>query len=404
MGIAPPGPPVRCLRFSAIGFAGWITQLACLWMLIDLGGVHYLVATVLAVEAAVVHNFFWHRRWTWSDRLSAAGNGLRTLVRFNVTNGLISIVGNLVLMALLVRLGHVHYLVANVISVVACWLANFIVSDRLVFVPAVSIVVALTWSSAGANAAELRPGAVQAFDRYVRLTEQRMEEERAGRSGFLWIDRLPDAERQKAAARIRRGEIVIGRLLTRDSGQPIRFPDALCHHWVGTVLIDGARLASSVALMQTYDSYPDVYRPEIRRARVLTRTGDHFTVYLQLFMKKVVTVVMNSEMDVDYLPVSPTRMQVRSRSTKVAEIDRADTPAEREQPVGQGSGYLWRFNNYCSLEERAEGTYVQCETLSLSREIPFGLGWLIGPFVNEVPRESLEFTLESMRKAGHRLR
>ena len=272
----------------------------------------------------------------------------------------------------------------------------------MVFVSAVSIAIALTSGGVGAHAAELRPGANQAFDRYIRLTEQRMEEERAGRSGFLWMDRLPDAERQKAAARIRRGEIVISRLQTRESGQTIRFPDALCHHWVGTVLIDRARLASSVALMQNYDKYPEIYRPEIRRARVLSRMGDHFTVYLQLFMKKVVTVVMNSEMDVEYLPVSPTRMQVRSHSTKVAELDHPDTPSEREQPIGQGSGYLWRFNNYCSLEERAEGTYVQCETVSLSREIPFGLGWLIGPFVNDVPRESLEFTLEAMRKVVKR--
>jgi len=249
------------------------------------------------------------------------------------------------------------------------------------------------------KAAELRPAASQSFDRYILLTENRMNDERSGRSGFLWMDRLPDAERQKTAARIRRGEIVIGRLQTRESGQVIRFPDALCHHWVGTALIPGARLASVVTLMQAYDKYPDVYRPEIRRARVLSRSGDHFKVSLQLFMKKVVTVVMNSEMAVDYLPVSATRMQVRSRSTKVAEVDRPDTPAEREQPIGRDSGYLWRFNNYCSLEERSEGTYVQCETVSLSRDIPFGLGWLVGPFVNDLPRESLEFTLEAMRKA-----
>src|SRR5206468_6936544 len=130
------------------------------------------------------------------------------------------------------------------------------------FVPAVSLVIALTASSVGVNAAELRSAASQAFERYVRLTENRMDDERSGRVAFLWMDRLPDAERQKTAAQVRRGEIVIGRLQTRESGQVIRFPDALCHHWVGTVLFPGARLSSAVTLMQTYDRYPDVYRPE----------------------------------------------------------------------------------------------------------------------------------------------
>ena len=90
---------------------------------------------------------------------------------------------------------------------------------------------------------------------------------------------------------------------------------------------------------------------------------------LQLFMKKVVSVVLNTRSDVRYIPVSPKRMQVRSASTRIAEIADADTPQQREQPVGRDSGFLWRFNNYCALEERAEGTVVQCESISLSRDV-----------------------------------
>jgi hypothetical protein len=67
--------------------------------------------------------------------------------------------------------------------------------------------------------------------------------------------------------------------------------------------------------------------------------------------------------------------------------------------VGHDNGFLWRFNNYCGLEGRKEGTYVQCETVSLSRDVPFGLGWFIRPFITGVPRESLEFTLNAMRTA-----
>ena len=82
-----------------------------------------------------------------------------------------------------------------------------------------------------------------------------------------------------------------------------------------------------------------------------------------------------------------------------ASTAKKNTPRQREQPVGHDSGFLWRFNNYCAIEERAEGTVVQCESISLSRDIPFGLGWLIGPFVSDVPRESLEFTLGAIRKS-----
>src|SRR4030095_10149575 len=86
-------------------------------------------------------------------------------------------------------------------------------------------------------------------------------------------------------------------------------------------------------------------------------------------------------------------------STRIAEVADPDTAEEREQPVGHDNGFLWRFNNYCALEERGRVTYVQCESLSLSRDIPLGLGWLIQPFVRGVPRESLEFTLGTIRKA-----
>src|SRR6202043_3168726 len=86
-------------------------------------------------------------------------------------------------------------------------------------------------------------------------------------------------------------------------------------------------------------------------------------------------------------------------TTRIAEVQHAGTSEEREKPVGHDNGFLWRFNNYCGLEERNDGTYVQCESVSLSRTIPAGLGWLIGPFVTSIPRESLEFTLQTMRGA-----
>ena len=116
-------------------------------------------------------------------------------------------------------------------------------------------------------------------------------------------------------------------------------------------------------------------------------------------MKKVVSVVLNTRYDVRYVRISATRAQVRSTATRIAEVDDADSGDEREKPVGHDNGFLWRFNNYCALEERDGGTYVQCESVSLSRSIPTGFGWLVGPFVSSVPQQSLEFTLTAMRNA-----
>ncbi len=109
-------------------------QLFTLSALLNWSPVHYLPATVLAVEAALLHNFLWHERWTWSDRASGNVSGaLSRLLRFNLTSGTLSMGGNLFLMALLVSGLHIHYLVVNLISITSCSLLNFLAADRLVF-------------------------------------------------------------------------------------------------------------------------------------------------------------------------------------------------------------------------------------------------------------------------------
>ena len=262
---------------------------------------------------------------------------------------------------------------------------------------ALGLVVACLGTAVAAEAADLQPATIAAFDRYVQLTEMRMNEESDGRVAFLWVDRLPDPERRDVYEKLQRGEIVVSRLETRDRNAPLKIPDGLCHHWVGTVFAPGASLERVVSLMQSYEQYPQMYRPNVRRARTIARDGDRFQVYLQLFMKKVISVVLNTEYDVHYSAVNARRMQVRSVTTRIAEVEDPDTTGEREKPIGHDNGFLWRFNNYCSLEAREVGTYVQCESVSLSRAIPTGLGWLIGPFVTSIPRTSLEFTLGSLR-------
>lgn len=121
----------RFAKFSAVGAGGVIVQTVTLAVLLRVAGMHYLVATALAVEASVLHNFVWHRRWTWADR-PRSGTGL-TLVRFNATNGAMSLIGNLALMFMLVNVLELNPYASNLITIGICSFVNFAIADRFVF-------------------------------------------------------------------------------------------------------------------------------------------------------------------------------------------------------------------------------------------------------------------------------
>jgi hypothetical protein len=113
---------------------------------------------------------------------------------------------------------------------------------------------------------------------------------------------------------------------------------------------------------------------------------------------KVVTVVLDTEHNVHYQKFDAAHAVSRAVSTRVAEVEDAGKPTEHDLAEGKDNGYLWRINNYWRFLQRDGGTYVQCESVSLSRDIPTGLAWLVEPFVESIPRESLRFTLEATRK------
>ena len=129
---------LRWLRFNAVGAAGVLVQAGVLAALLGLTDLHYLAATAMAVEAAVLHNFFWHRRWTWSDRPGVqdqqAAAALPMLLRFHSTNGAVSIGGNLLFVWILAGLAGLHPIAANLASIAACSLLNFLLADRVVFI------------------------------------------------------------------------------------------------------------------------------------------------------------------------------------------------------------------------------------------------------------------------------
>lgn len=246
---------------------------------------------------------------------------------------------------------------------------------------------------------ELKPEAAAGFDRYVRFTEKSMRRGSQAGGAFLWVDGLSEPRRDSVHAQLQRGEVVSARFKTNDPAGEIRTPGALIHHWVGTVFIPGVSLRQVLATVEDYDHHSLYFSLEVAKSKMLEHTGDNFKVYLRLVRKKIVTVVLDTEYQVHYDLLDANRAQSQSYSTRIAEVTHPGESDERQIPPGKDTGYLWRLNSYWQFYESGGGVYVQCEAVSLTRDIPAGLGWLISPFIESIPRESLEFMLRSTRGA-----
>lgn len=265
-----------------------------------------------------------------------------------------------------------------------------------------SIAIVLCLVVPPADATDLEPKTLEAFDAYVRVAETQIDAQLAQGQPYLWVEGLPAARRATAEAQLRAGQVVIERLDATgksDADKPIAVPDGMIHHWIGTVFIPGATLAQTLALEEDYDHQQEYFHPDVIRSRILRHDGNDFTIELRLYKKKVITTVLDTEHQVHYALVDATHAWSRSRTIRIQEVDDAGKPGERLEPEGHDRGLLWRMNTYWRFEEKDGGTYVECQSISLTRDIPAGLGWLIGPYVNSVPRESLTFTLETTRSA-----
>lgn len=247
---------------------------------------------------------------------------------------------------------------------------------------------------------ELEPNTLAGFNRYVDASEARMDKDAARPDDFLYIEGLPESQRAEALATLQRGEVYMQRLETHDaSGADIEVPDGLVHHWLGDVFIPGATLPEVLSLVQDYDHHQDIYQPEVVRSRLIRHDGNDYQIFYRLVKKKVLTVTLDTNHDVRYFPIDSTHCRSRSASTRIAQVDNAGQPGEHEDPVGHDGGFLWRMNSYWRFEQKDGGVYVEVESISLTRDIPAGLGWLIKPFVTSIPRESLLMTLGSTRSA-----
>ncbi len=248
--------------------------------------------------------------------------------------------------------------------------------------------------------ADLQPATVEGFDRYVKATEARIDAELKRPDAFLYIEGLREPQRGQVYATLKRGEIYMERLETRDaSGHMLKTPDGLIHHWMGAVFIPCATLQQTLALVEDYDRHQDIYKPEVVRSKLVSRNGNDFKIYYRLRKTKLITVTYNTDHDVHYFPVDATHCYSKSYTTRIQQVSNADKPDESEKPVGHDSGFLWRLYSYWRFEEKDSGVYVECESVSLTRDIPWIVSPIVKPFVTDIPKESLQMTMGSTRRA-----
>ena len=249
------------------------------------------------------------------------------------------------------------------------------------------------------NAADLQAQAAQNYARYIALTQAQVDAELAQSGSYLWVERLPEARRTEALAQLRSGGVVIEKLETLDDGKPIAVPGGLIHHWIGTAFVPGATLAQTLAFMEDYDHKVEYFKPDIVRSKILRHEGDDYFVLLRFYQKKIITTMIDTDQEVHYHVVDKTHAWSRSNATRVQEVDNPGKSDERLEPEGHDRGFVWKLNTFWRFEEKDGGTYLECQAISLSRDIPTGLGWMVGSFVSSVPRESLTFTLTTARAA-----
>ena len=255
--------------------------------------------------------------------------------------------------------------------------------------------LALTVGGTAADAAELHPQTVAAWDAYVAATEQRIEVELVAGESFLVQDFRRGAE--DARRTVLDGDVLVARMLSHGpSGGRIDVPKGAIHHWRGSILIPGVTLDDVLHGVRSPLRQEDL-QEDVLESRVLERDADRVRLFLKLRRKKVVTVHFNTEHEMLYARHDPRRASSRSVATRIAELEGAGTPDEQEKPVGVDRGFLWRLNSYWRYEEVAGGVIVECESITLSRSIPSLVRWMVRPLIESAARGSMERTLTSMK-------
>ena len=226
-------------------------------------------------------------------------------------------------------------------------------------------------------AAQLSRPAENAFENYIANVEVRLIKQRSSPAPEL------------------KGDIGIAPV----NGGTWEVNGGLLHHWRGAALVPDASAEEMLALLRDYNHLSRYYAPEVICSRALNHTGPRATLAMRFKKRRVITVVLDAEFETESGLDGNRRGYSISRSTHIWQIDQPGTGQEHRRREGVDDGFLWRLNSYWSFVERRDCLLMECEAVSLTRDVPAGLGWLISPVIKTLPRTSLEFTLNATKNA-----
>jgi hypothetical protein len=237
-------------------------------------------------------------------------------------------------------------------------------------------------------------GALAGWNRLVAAVEQERAAQRFAATDGRFLEMDFEPHRRETRRAVMGGAIVVGSVEPpSDNGHEIATPGATVQRWRGVVYLPGIGLDALLARLEMTPPADE----DVLRSAVLSRGEHEMRVYLRLQRRKIVTVVFDTEHDVRFERFSQTRAASTSIATRIVEVRDAGQPTESEYAPGTDHGFLWKLNAYWRYEQVDGGVIAECESISLSRTVPFLLRPIVGPMVDSIARESLERTLNALR-------
>jgi hypothetical protein len=235
---------------------------------------------------------------------------------------------------------------------------------------------------------ELKRETIRGFEEYISNLEKEFHSILSAGRQISWTEQMGVRQR----AKLRKGEIAVKRF-----DEAPELSHGIIHDWGAAMFVPDVDAQAVVALLTDYDRHRDIYS-EVVDSKLIEQGNGYRRGFLRLEKQQVLTVVLNTEHEARIINGGENNLYIFSHSTRIAEVRDAGEPDKEELPVGRDSGFLWRLNAYWGIHQVEDGVYIECDTISLSRDIPWGLGWMIGPFVKKMPRETLEETFQATRR------
>jgi hypothetical protein len=239
---------------------------------------------------------------------------------------------------------------------------------------------------------DLKPQTNEAFDRYIAAAEAKLQPRWSG-DHFLWFDDFPGLRQRLLAGEVLAQPIQGNGVVSLPGG-------GLIQDWIGAVFVPDTTLKNVLTTVEDYPHHPDIYKPDVTEVKVLSHTGNDYVIHTRVIKSKFfISDVLEIDNQIHYVSLDPKRTYSRSASQRVVEIADAGKHNEHALEPGHDRGLMWRINGYWFFEESDGGVFITCESITLTRDVPFLMSKMLSPIVHELPAEALKTSLQQTRNA-----